>query len=151
MEQAADRPHHVERPHRADQILADAAADQVAVEHDVVEASDHDDAGAGVADLGELVERGDDVLAVAAGLEDDHVGRRRRAIGFDRRRRAAHLDLDVRLGHAPVVRGAADGGRGVGGLAEGLDRDARRRRDVVAAIGDVRRALLLVMLREFRH
>ena len=46
------------RADRRDQVFADAAAHQLAVEHDVVDVADHDDVGAGVADLGELVEAG---------------------------------------------------------------------------------------------
>ena len=59
-EQSADRAHDVDGADRRDQVVADAAPDQLAIEHDVVGAADHDDAGAGVADLGELVEAGED-------------------------------------------------------------------------------------------
>ena len=57
-EQSANRAHDVERADRRDQVVADAAPDQLAVEHDVVDAADHDDARAGVADFGELIEAG---------------------------------------------------------------------------------------------
>ena len=49
-EQAADRAHDVDGADRRDHVVADAAADQLAIEHDVVDAADHDHAGAGVAD-----------------------------------------------------------------------------------------------------
>ena len=46
------------RADRRDQVVADAAPDQLAIEHDVVDAADHDDAGAGVADFGQRIEAG---------------------------------------------------------------------------------------------
>ena len=67
-EQAADRAHHVDRADRRDQVVADAAPDQLAVEHDVVGPADHDDAGAGVAELGERIEAGQDAVAAAVRL-----------------------------------------------------------------------------------
>src|SRR4029079_1833729 len=42
--QPADRTHHVQRGDRPDEIFADTAADQLAIEHDVVDAAHHDDA-----------------------------------------------------------------------------------------------------------
>src|SRR5262249_53853832 len=89
-EQVADRAHHVERGDRPDQIVADAAAHQLAIQRDVVDAADYHDAGAGVADRSELVEPGQDVVA-AFGLEDDDIRGRRRAIGLDGGDHAAHL------------------------------------------------------------
>ena len=134
-EQAADRAHDVDRADRRDQIVADAAPHQLAVEHDVVDAADHDDARAGVADLGQLVEAAEHLVAAAVGLDDDDVRRRRAAIGFDRGGDAAHLDLEMRLGHAAILAGRLHGGGGLDGLAERLDRDARRRRDVLVLRG----------------
>ena len=129
-EQAADRAHDVDRADRRDDVVADAAAHQLAIERDVVDAADHDDAGAGVADGREMVEAGQDVVA-AFGFEDDHVRRRRRAIGFDRGRHAAHLDLQMGLAEPAVFAGRLHGGRGFHGLAESLHRHARRRRDMI--------------------
>ena len=43
----------------------------------------------------------------------------------------------MRFGHAPVLAGRLDGGGGLDGLAERLHRDARRRRDVLVAAGDI--------------
>ena len=57
-EQAADRAHDVDGADRRDQIVADAAPRQFAIERHVVDAADHDDARAGVADFGELIEAG---------------------------------------------------------------------------------------------
>ena len=54
-------------------------------------------------------------------------------IGLDRGGDAAHLDLEMRLAQAPILAGGLDGGGGLDGLAEGLHRDARRRRDMLAA------------------
>ena len=53
------------RADRRDQVVADAAAHQFAIERDVVDAADHDDAGAGVADVGKLVEPGENVAAAS--------------------------------------------------------------------------------------
>ena len=81
-EQVADRAHDVDRADRRDDVVADAAAHQLAIERDVVDAADHHDAGAGVADGRKLVEAGQDVGA-GVGLQHDHVRRRRAAIGLD--------------------------------------------------------------------
>jgi hypothetical protein len=43
----------------------------------------------------------------------------------------------MRLGHAPILAGRLDRGCGLHGLAERLHGDARRRRDVILAGGDV--------------
>ena len=61
------------------------------------------------------------------------------AIGLDRRRRAAHLHLDVGLVHPPVARRPPGSSAGdVRRLAERLDGDARNRRDQeVAAMGRI--------------
>ena len=142
-EQAADRAHHVERADRRDQVVADAAPHQLAIEHDVVVPADHDHPGAGVADLGERVEAGEQVLAAALRFEHDDVRRRRIAVGLDRGGDAAHLDLEMRLVQPAVFAGGLDGGGGLDGFAERLDRDARRRRDVLAGHGALARRLRL--------
>ena len=66
----------LQRRDRRDQILADAALQQLAVEHDVVGMADHDHLGARVAALGEPVELGQHLRARQAGLDDDQVRRR---------------------------------------------------------------------------
>ena len=43
-----------------------------------------------------------------ARFQNDQVGRRRRLVELDRRRDAAHVDLEMGLGHAAVVAGALD-------------------------------------------
>ena len=43
----------------------------------------------------------------------------------------------MRFGQAPVLTGRLDGGGGVDVLAEGLHRDARRRRDMFVATGGI--------------
>ena len=133
-EQAADRAHDVERGDRRDQIFADAAAHQLAIEQHVVDAADDDDAGAGVADLGQLIEAGEHVLGRRVlGFEQIDVRRRRGAIGLGGRGHAAHLDLQMRLAQPPVLARRLHGGGGFDRLAERLDRDARRRRDMLVA------------------
>ena len=51
--------HHVDR---RDQIFGDAALQELAIEPHVVGVADHHDLGAGVADLGEAVERADQLV-----------------------------------------------------------------------------------------
>src|SRR6185312_11478029 len=77
--QVADRTHHVDGGDGGNHIIADAAAHQLAIQGDVVDAADHDDPRAGVADGCELVEAGENVGA-PVGLQHDNVGCRRRAI-----------------------------------------------------------------------
>ncbi len=55
-EQPADRADDVDGADRRDQIIADAAPRQVAVQRHVVDAADNDHARAGVANFGELIE-----------------------------------------------------------------------------------------------
>ena len=56
-----------------------------------------------------------------------------RPIGLDGRGDAAHLDLEMRLAQAPVFAGRLHGRGGFDRLAERLDRDPRRRRDMLVA------------------
>ncbi|XUJ37635.1 hypothetical protein ACQ5SK_25985 [Bradyrhizobium japonicum] len=72
-----------------------------------------------------MVEAGQEIVAAVA-LEHDHVRRRRRAVGFDRRRHATHLDLQMGLAETTVFAGRLHRGSGLDGLAESLDRHARR-------------------------
>jgi hypothetical protein len=139
VEQPGDGPHDVDHADRADEVIADAAAHQLAIEHDVVELADDDEAGAGVAHLGKRIEAAEQVVGAARRLDDDDVGRGRGAIGFGRCGDAAHLDLQMGLRHAAVLARRLHGGGGVGVLAEGLNRDARNRRDMLVAPGRVGR------------
>ena len=61
--EVGDGPDDAHQIDRRDQVLADAAVDQPAVELDVVDVADDDDLGAGVADLGQAVELGVEALA----------------------------------------------------------------------------------------
>ena len=133
--------HDVERPDRRDQIIADAAADEFAVEQDVVVTADDDHAGPRVADLGEGIEAREDVGGTLFEFQDDHVRRRRGAIRLARGGHAAHLDFQMRLGQPPVFPGRLDRGRGFNGFAESLDRDPRGGRDVLVARRRVRRGV----------
>jgi hypothetical protein len=115
---------------RRDHIVADAAAHQLAIERDVVDAADHDDAGSGIAHGRELVEARKDIVA-AFGLENDHVRSRRGAVGLDGGCHAAHLNLEMGLVEAAVFARRLHGGGGFHRLAKGLHRHARRRGDVI--------------------
>jgi len=81
--QAANRAHHVQGVDRGDDVVADAAANQLAIQRDVVDAADHDHAGTGIANRRELIEASKNIAA-ALGFQDDDVRRRRGAIGLDR-------------------------------------------------------------------
>ena len=129
-EQLGYRLDEVDDAERRHQIFADSARHQLPVENDVVELAENDDLGAGVAIFGELVELREQRVAVGGRLEHDDVGRRRAAVGFDRRRRAAHVLLDMGFGHAPVGDRGADDRGDVGRFAESLDRYARHRLDL---------------------
>jgi hypothetical protein len=151
-EQRADRPHHIDGGDRRDHILADTAADQLAIERDIVHPADHDHPGAGVAHAGQLVEAGENVAA-AVGLENDHIRRRRVAVSFDRRGHAAHLDLQVGLAEPAIFTGRLHRGGGLDGVAERLHRNARCRRDVLV-VGDRfcgRRLCVLIFTRVADH
>ena len=136
-EQPAHRANDLQRADRRDQVVAHAPSHQLAIERDVVHAADDDDPGAGIAVIGKLIETVEDVVVAAFGFQDDDVRRRRALIGFDGRGQAAHLDAQVRLGQAPILAGRLDRSGGLHRLAEGLHRDARRRRDVLIALDDV--------------
>jgi hypothetical protein len=75
-EQAAHRAHDLQRADWRDQVIADAAPHQLAIQRDVVHAPDDDDARAGIADLGQLIEAAEDIVAAAFRFQHDDVGRR---------------------------------------------------------------------------
>ncbi len=129
-EQPADRAHDVDGADRRDQIVADAAPRQLAIERHVVDAADHDHARAGIADFGELIEPVQNFVGVVFRFDQDDVRRRRAAIGLDRGGDAAHLDFHMRLAQAAVLAGGLHGGGGFNRLAKRLDRDPRRGCDV---------------------
>ena len=110
---------------RRDQIFADAAADEFAIEVDVVDMADDDDLGAGVADFGEAVELGIELVARQLRFDDDQIGRGGSLVEFAGRGEAAGMDLDMGAGHAPVRGGLLDDGGEVRRFAESLDRDPR--------------------------
>jgi hypothetical protein len=57
----------------------------------------------------------------------------------------------MRLGQAPILAGSLDCGGGLHGVAEGLHRDARRRRDMLIANGDGRAFLQNGLANWFHH
>jgi hypothetical protein len=138
VEQSAYRADNVDGRDRRNQIVADAAPDQLAVEHDVVVAANDDDAGARVADIGELVEARQNAVAVIFRFENHDVRGRRCAVGLKRRRDAAHLHAQMRLGETAILGGGLHDRCGLDRLAKCLHRDAWRRRDelVGACAGD---------------
>ena len=136
-EQSAHGAHDLQRADRRDQIIANPAPHQLAIERDVIHTPDDNDTRGGVAYRSELIESGEDVLAAVFGFENNDVRRRRALIGFSGGDQSPHLDAQMRLGHAPILAGGLDRGCGLHGLAERLHGDARRRRDALLAPGDV--------------
>ena len=53
--ETGNRADEIEYRERRDEIFADAARHQLAIEHDVVHAAGHDDLGSGIAKFGERV------------------------------------------------------------------------------------------------
>ena len=131
--QSADHAHDVERAERGDLVVAHAAADELAVEHHVIVPPDHDHARAGVADFGERVETRQNVGRARLEFKDDDIRGWRGAVRLARRGHAAHLDFQMRLGQTAVFTRRLDRSRRFHGFAEGLDRDARRGRDMLIA------------------
>ena len=108
-----------------DQILADAAAQELAIEHDVVEMADDHDFGGGVAKPGQAIEFREHGGAVEQGFDDDEIGRGGVAIEGASPVDAPHLHAHARPGKPPVLRRLLDRGGRVLILAKGLDVHAR--------------------------
>ncbi len=140
-EQARHRAHHVEHGDRRHEVVAHAAAHELAVEHNVVELADHQHARAGVAHFSQRIEAADQIVAAAFQFDDHDVGGRRRAVGLDGCRNAAGLDLEMGLAHAPILAGRLHCGGRLRRLAERLNRDAGDRRDMLLARRVGRRGL----------
>src|SRR5262249_11961819 len=104
---------------------------QLAIEEHIIEPADHDDLGAGIAHVGELIEPGQDLIAAAIGLDHDDIGRRRGAVGLIGGNNAAHLHLEMGPAQPAVLAGRLHGGRGLDSFAKGLHRYARRGCDVL--------------------
>ena len=116
---------------RRDQIVGDAATDQVAIELHVVETADDDHLGAGIAAFRQPVEAVEQFLAHAGVLDQHHVRRRRIAIGFQRRGDAAGLELEMCLRHAAIFSGNRNARADVVAFAERLNRHPRNVGDVI--------------------
>ena len=65
----------MQRMNRRDQIFADAAAHQLAIELHVVDAADDEDLGGGIADFGQAVDFLERGLALKPRLHDQQIGR----------------------------------------------------------------------------
>ena len=113
---------------RRDQIFADAALHQLAIEHDVVGVADDDHLGAGVADSASRSSSARICVARQAALDDDQVGRR---VLADNARRPPSMPPMCTLTCALASRRSSAAtcttSAVAGVLAEGLDRDARDR------------------------
>jgi hypothetical protein len=115
----------LEHAYGSDQILADAAAQELAIEHDVVEMADDHDLGGGVAEPRQAIEFREHGVAIEHGLDDDEIGRSGVAVESAGTVDAAHLHAHARAGKPPVLRRPLDRGRRVLILAKGLDVHAR--------------------------
>ena len=71
------------------------------------------------------------------GLENNDIWCRRVLIRFDCGDQPAHLNTQMRSGHAPIFTGRLDRGGDLDGFAESLHRDAWRRRDALIAAGNL--------------
>ena len=136
-EQTTHGAHDLKRADRRNQIIADAASHQLAIERYIIHPPDDDDARGGVTHRRQLIEPAEDVFVAALRLEDNDIRRRRVLIGLDRGDQAAHLNAQVRSGHPAIFAGRLDRGRGLNGFAERLHRNARRRRDTLVAPGNL--------------
>ena len=134
-EQSADGAHNVEHADGRDQVIADASTQQLAVEHDVVVATDNEYMGAGVAYLGKQIEARGQIGASGFGLNDDDVGTRRVAIRLYCRLDAAHLHFEMGLAQTAILAGRLNRGGGLHLLAEGVHRHARRGRNMLVGSG----------------
>lgn len=148
-EQAAYRADDIERRHRRDQIVADAAPDEFAVQNDVVDTPDHDHTGSRVTDRGKLVEAGENVVA-SLGFKQDDVRRGRGPVGFNGRCHAAHLNLEMRLVEPAILARGLHGRGGFNRFAEGLNGHARRRSDMLFG-GGGDRSVFLILTRVTDH
>ena len=130
-EQAADRAHHIKGGDRADHVVVDAAAHQFAIGRGILGVADQRPRGCRDRRRWRDRRGRPAMSSLPCGLQDDHVGRRRGAVGLGGGRHAAHVDGETRLAEAAILARRAHGGGGFLGLAKGLHADARRRRDIV--------------------
>ena len=149
--EVGDAFHDLQRRHRRDQVFADAALQQLAVEHHVVGLADDDDLGAGVAALGQTVELVQQFEPRQPRFDDDEVRRRALLVVSHGRRDAAHVDRDVRLGEAPVLGRVLHRLCNIGAFTEALDGNARNwsRAISACAVGICDRCAFVVVLGEF--
>ena len=112
--------------------------DEVAVERHVVVVADDHHLRAGIADIGQQLELGEEVEWRELRFEDHQIGRRCRLKVLARRLDPPHLDLQMGLGHAPVRADPFDRLGDRLGLAEGLDGDPRDRADLVDLLAILR-------------
>ncbi len=126
--EGADGADQLQRVQRRRQVLAHAAAHQLAIEGDVVGGADDDHLGAGVADLGELVQQAEhDLLGI--GALDHHQGGGRLVLVVLYCGGQAARPHGGGGARQPAVADGLVGERGGGGfLAEEMDGDARDRR-----------------------
>jgi hypothetical protein len=128
-----DALHQLNRLNRHDEILADTALQQFAIEDHVVDVADDDDLGAAVAALGKLVEFAQHLAARQARLDDDEIGRRAFLVVRHSCLGSAHVNAHMCFRQAAIFRCLFERARSGRILAEGLDRDARDRPRLGAA------------------
>ena len=131
--ETADCTHDVDRLDRSGHVVADAAPHQFTIGRDVVGAADHDDAGTGVADGREFIERFENVGA-GLGLQQNDVRRRCRVVGIDGGGNAAHVNRKEGLAETTVFARRAHRGGDRDAGAIGLYRYAWRRRDIFVGL-----------------
>jgi hypothetical protein len=120
-----DGLHDLRRLDGGQDIFADAAAQELAIEQHVVDLANGDDLAAGIADLCEPVEVAKHVIPVEQGFDDDQVRSGGVLVEGDGRLHASHLHRDMGSCEPPVLGRFLDHRSGVLVLAKGLDVDAR--------------------------
>ncbi len=121
-----DEPH---RLHGRDDIIAHTARNELPIEFDIVEMSDHHYLRAWIAALRQLIQLFEQHSAIRGRLQNDKVRRRGGAICFDRGWYPADVDFHMRLVHASILRSAFDRLRHGARFDEHLDRNPRHRRN----------------------
>ena len=119
--------HQAHRVDGRDEIFADAAFQQFAIQQNIVIAADDNDLGAGIAALREPVEFRQQRRTAQRGIDDDQVRRRAIDVVRDGSRNTAHVNAHVRLRQATIFGRILQNLGAALVIAERLDRNPRNR------------------------
>ena len=104
MEQIRDRLDQGQRFDGCDQVVADAAPRELAIEQNVVHVPDDKNLRASITDFRETIEACKQRRAVMAGLENDDIRGRLVLVELNRGSAAAFQDLNLSVLHSAVFR-----------------------------------------------